>query len=709
MSVQYESRDQVALLTLDNPPVNGLGHATRSGIVAGLERAQSDPAIAAIVIIGSGRAFSGGADITEFNTPKAVASPMLGEVIIALEASTKPIVAAIHGVAMGGGLELALGAHYRVAARGAQIALPEVKLGLLPGAGGTQRLPRAIGIATALEMITSGAPRRAQALADSALFDRVVDGEVLEPALAFAREVVAQTQAQAATRSAQHAVAYPKLRERAFEPAELAGAAALFEAARAQVGRSARGLPAPLKCIAAIEHGVAHGFDAGLKFERACFVELVASSESRALRHAFLAERAAGKIAGVDSTTPLRTIKRVAVVGAGTMGVGIALTFADAGLPVTVIEAGDAQLQRGLAAIARYYERALAKGRLDAATAAQRQASITTSLSFDALRDADLIIEAVFEDFDVKQQVFAQIDAHAKAGAILASNTSTLDLNRIANFTRRPSDVVGLHFFSPAQVMKLLEVVRGAQTSPEVLASVMKLAKQIGKTAVVAGVCDGFIGNRMIEQYVRQAFYMLEEGALPQQIDHAIEQFGFAMGPFRMSDLAGNDIGWAIRKRRALEQPDPVYPKVADRLCEQGRFGQKTQAGWYNYAPGERVALSAPEVDALVLAHSQAQGVTRRVISDEEIVERLVFALVNEGAWILQEGIAARASDIDLVYLAGYGFPAGRGGPMFYADTIGLPKVEAAVRGFMAQPNGGAWKLAPLLSERIAAGTGFNR
>jgi len=705
MSVQYESRDQVGLLAFGNPPVNGLGQATRSGIVAGLERAQSDPAIAAIVIIGSGRAFSGGADITEFNTPKAVASPMLGEVIAALESSSKPIVAAIHGVAMGGGLELALGAHYRVAARGAQIALPEVKLGLLPGAGGTQRLPRAVGIATALEMITSGAPRRAQALADSALFDRVVDGEVLEPALAFAREVAAQ----ASARSAEHAVAYPKLRDRAYEPAELAGAAALFEAARAQVARSARGLPAPLKCIAAIEHGVAHGFDAGLKFERACFVELVASSESRALRHAFLAERAAGKIAGVDSTTPLRAIKRVAVVGAGTMGVGIALTFADAGLPVTVIEAGDAQLQRGLTAIAGYYERARAKGRLDAATAAQRQASITSSLSFDALHDADLIIEAVFEDFDVKQQVFTQIDAHAKAGAILASNTSTLDLNRIANFTQRPSDVVGLHFFSPAQVMKLLEVVRGTQTSPEVLASVMKLAKQIGKTAVVAGVCDGFIGNRMIEQYLRQAFYMLEEGALPQQIDHAIEQFGFAMGPFRMSDLAGNDIGWAIRKRRALEHSEFVYPKVADRLCEQGRFGQKTQAGWYNYAPGERVALSAPEVDALVLAHSQAQGVTRRAISDEEIVERLVFALVNEGAWILQEGIAARASDIDLVYLAGYGFPAGRGGPMFYADTIGLPKVEAAVRGFMAQPNGSAWKLAPLLSERIAAGSGFNR
>jgi 3-hydroxyacyl-CoA dehydrogenase len=699
MSVHYETRShgatQIAWLTLDNPPVNGLGHATRSGIVAALTRACADPAVAAIVIAGAGRVFCGGADITEFNTPKASASPMLGEVIAALEQCAKPVVAALHGVAMGGGLELALGAHYRIAARGTQIALPEVKLGLLPGAGGTQRLPRALGIATALRMVVSGAPELAENCA--ALFEQLVEGELPPAALALAAEV------------AQRGGAHPLLRERAFEASELAQAPAWIEAARVQAHASARGLPAPLKCVAAIEHGVLHGFAAGLKFERACFVELVATPESRALRYAFLAERAAAKVAGVSAATPARALHRVAVIGAGTMGRGITLALVQAGLPVTLIERDEAALRTGVAALDAYFGSAVARGRIDAATAARRRALVTPDVSLAAVGEADLIVEAVFEDLAVKQSVFVQLDALAKEGAILASNTSTLDLDRIAAVTRRPGDVLGLHFFSPAQTMKLVEVVRGAATAPEVLATALKLARQLGKVAVVAGVCDGFIGNRMIEQYLRQALFMLEEGALPQQIDAAIEQFGFAMGPFRMSDLAGNDIGWAIRRRRALERPELVYPGIADRLCEQGRFGQKTQAGWYDYPAGGREAQPSQAVTALLVEHSRQQGVARRSFDDAEIVERLMLALINEGAWLLQEGIAARASDLDLVFLHGYGFPPGRGGPMFYADTLGLPRIEQAIRAYMAQPNGAVWRLAPLLSELSAAGHGFHQ
>jgi 3-hydroxyacyl-CoA dehydrogenase len=720
MSVEYTEHDGVALLTLVNPPVNGLGHATRSGIVEGVRRAQADPAIRAIVITGAGRAFSGGADITEFNTPKATAEPMLGTVIAALENSAKPVVAALHSVAMGGGLELALGAHYRVADGATQIALPEVKLGLLPGAGGTQRLPRAVGVELALRMIATGVAMPARELADTALFDAVVDGDVLGAALAFARELADQAGREAASAAGSH----PRLRDRALPQAQtqasteantgekaggIADPAALYEAARAQARRTMKGQPAPLKCIDAIEYGVKHGFDAGLRFERECFVALVATSESRALRHAFFAERAAGKIAGVGSDTSTRDIAAIGVVGAGTMGRGIAMCFANAGLPVVLVETQADALQRGFAAIDTLYRGQVAAGKLAAAAAERRLALIRPSLAYEDLAQADLIVEAVFEDADVKQQVFGRLDALAKPGAILASNTSTLDLNRIAGFTGRPADVVGMHFFSPAHVMKLLEVVRGAQTSPEVLASVMKLARKIGKTAVVSGVCDGFIGNRMIEQYVRQALFMLEEGASPQQVDRAIENFGFAMGPFRMSDLAGNDIGWAIRKRRALERPDMVYPKIADRLCELGRFGQKTGAGWYDYAPGQREARPSAEVDALVREHAASRGIAQRTLSDDEIVERLLFALVNEGALILEAGIAARASDIDIVYLTGYGFPASRGGPMFYADSLGLAHVRDAIVRFQAQPNGAAWRLAPLLARLAETGERFNR
>ncbi|QCP49698.1 3-hydroxyacyl-CoA dehydrogenase [Trinickia violacea] len=697
MAVDYTTRDGVAVITLNNPPVNGLGLATRAGIMDGLARADRDPAIVAIVLTGAGKAFSGGADITEFNTPKATQEPTLATVIRAVEGSAKPVVAAIHSVAMGGGLELALGAHYRVAVPGAQIALPEVKLGLLPGAGGTQRLPRAIGLEAALNMIVSGVPVMSEKLAQSGLFDEMAEGDVLEAALAFARRAAARDMGAGGT--------HPRLRDRKIQHDNAAG---FIQFARNSVAAVAKHFPAPGKCIDAIEAGVLKGFDQGLAFERECFVALVQTPESRALRHAFFGERAASKIPDVPSDTPVRAIKQVAVIGAGTMGGGIAMNFVNAGLPVTLLETKLEALERGLATIRKNYETTVKKGKLTQEALESRMALIKPTLSYDDLAGADLIVEAVFEELGVKEQVFRRLDEVAKPGAILASNTSTLDLNKIAAFTKRPADIVGMHFFSPANVMKLLEVVRGKDTAKDALATVMQIAKQIKKTAVVSGVCDGFIGNRMVEQYVRQALFMLEEGALPAQIDGAIERFGFAMGPFRMSDLAGNDIGWAIRKRRYQEQPDMHYSKIADRLCETGRFGQKTGGGWYDYVAGDRNARPSALVDQMIVAYSNEVGRARRKIGDDEIVERLVFALVNEGAKILAEGIASKASDIDMVYLTGYGFPLSRGGPMLYADTVGLYNVERAMARYAAQPNGDAWQIAPLITELAAAGRGFN-
>ncbi|MEX3946208.1 3-hydroxyacyl-CoA dehydrogenase NAD-binding domain-containing protein [Paraburkholderia sp. EG287B] len=693
MAVDYTTRDGVAVITLNNPPVNGLGHSTRAGIVEGLARAASDPAVAAIVITGAGKAFSGGADITEFNTPKAMQEPTLHTVIKEVEKSAKPVVAAIHSVAMGGGLELALGAHYRVAAAGAQIALPEVKLGILPGAGGTQRLPRAIGLEAALNMIVTGAPVMSEKLANSGLFDAMAQGDLLDEAIAFAR--------QAADKPGPH----PLVRNRKIEHANAEG---FLQFSRNTVGAMAKNYPAPVKCVDAIAAGVKQGFDKGLVFERECFLELVQTPESRALRHAFFGERAASKIPDVPSSTPTRDIQKVAVIGAGTMGGGITMNFLNAGVPVTLLETKQEALDRGLATIRKNYEAQVKKGKLTQEKLEARMALISPTLSYDDLKQADLIIEAVFEELGVKEQVFKRLDEVAKAGAILASNTSTLDVDKVAAFTKRPQDVVGLHFFSPANVMKLLEVVRGKETAKDVLATVMQVAKKIRKTAVVSGVCDGFIGNRMIEQYVRQALYMLEEGALPAQVDRAIEKFGFAMGPFRMSDLAGNDIGWAIRKRRYQEHPDMKYSKIADRLCETGRFGQKTGAGWYDYKAGERNALPSKLVDEMIVAYSKEAGVERRKISDDEIVERLVFSLVNEGAKILEEGIASKASDIDMVYLTGYGFPLWRGGPMLYADTVGLYNVERAIRRYAQQRNGEAWEVAPSIVELAASGGTFN-
>jgi 3-hydroxyacyl-CoA dehydrogenase len=693
MTAEYQVHGQTALITLQNPPVNGLGFSTRQGIVAGVTRALDDDAIKAIVITGAGKAFSGGADIREFNKPAATAAPNLLNVIAVLEASSKPIVAAMHSVAMGGGLELAMGCHFRVVQTGTQIALPEVKLGILPGAGGTQRLPRLIGVEPALNMIVSGSTVPAEKLAKTALFDEIVETDVVKAALAFAERAVASS--------------LPLKKARDIK-IKFATAEGFFQFARNMVTAAAKNYPAPLKCVDAVEASVTKPFDEGMRIEREAFTYLVQTTESKALRHAFFGERAASKIPDIPDDTPTRPIRSAAVIGAGTMGGGIAMNFANAGIPVTVLEMKSEALEKGLAVVRKNYENSMKKGKLTPEKFAERVGLIKGSLAYQDIRDADIVIEAVFEDLAVKEQVFKQLDEVMKPGAILASNTSTLDVDKIAAFTRRPEDVIGTHFFSPANVMKLLEVVRGKKTGKDVLATVMQLSKKIKNTGVVSGVCDGFIGNRMIEQYSRQAGFLLEEGALPQQVDKAVERFGFAMGPFRMGDLAGNDVGWYIRKRRYVEKPNIVYSKTADLLCEMGRFGQKTGAGWYDYKPGDRTAYPSEVVNEMIIAHSKTLGVTRRKISDDEIVERLVFALVNEGAHILEEGIALRASDIDMVYLTGYGFPIYRGGPMFYADTVGLPNVILAMHRYARQRHGDAWKPAPLLEKLAAEGKTFN-
>ena len=693
MSVKRDMYDGVAVLTLNNPPVNGLGLSSRAGLIEALTSALEDEQVRAIVVTGGERAFSGGADIREFNTPQAGQEPTLPTVIAAFERSSKPVVAAIDGLALGGGLELALGMNYRVASATAQVGLPEIKLGILPGAGGTQRLPRAVGLEVAVNMIVSGTPILARQLADTRLFDQVVDGDALEAAIAYARDVAASGQA------------LPKVRDWRIEHENAEG---FLGFARTAVAAVSANYPAPLKCLDAIEAAVLQPFDKGVKVEREAFALLVQTPESKALRHAFFSERAASKIADVGADIKPRDIRSVGVIGAGTMGGGITMNFLNAGIPVTMLETKQDALDRGLGTIRKNYENSAKKGKLTADQVEQRMGLITPTLSYDDLKQADLIIEAVFEEYAVKEAVFTQLDAIAKPGAILASNTSTLNLDRIAAFTKRPQDVVGMHFFSPANVMKLLEVVRGERTAKDVLATVMVVSKKVGKTAVVSGVCDGFIGNRMIEQYGRQAGFLLDEGALPQQVDRAVEKIGFAMGPFRMGDLAGNDIGWAIRKRRAVERPDLTYSKTADLLCELGRFGQKTGAGWYDYKAGDRTAYPSQVVNDMVVQYSKDLGITRRAISDEEIVERLVYALVNEGAHILEEGIAAKASDIDIVYLYGYGFPFWLGGPMLYADSVGLYNVLGAMHHYAKGYEGHAWEPAPLLVKLAESGEAFN-
>ena len=693
-AASYSVRDGIAVITMNNPPVNGLGSVLRPGIMDGIRKAEADPAVKAAVIWGSPKVFSGGADIREFNSPKAFAPPSLHDIIEAQDSMKKPMVAAIGGFAMGGGLELALGCHYRVAAPKAQLALPEVKLGILPGAGGTQRLPRIVPVAKAIEMMTTGNPIPAEKGKELGLVDEVASGDLLEAAIAFAKKLVAQGKGPRRIRDMSARVD--------------GDVKTFFAQAREQVAKASRGYPAPLEIVACVETACTRPFDEGREFERERFAVLVETGESKALRHMFFAERQTTKIPDVPEDTPTRPVKSAAVIGAGTMGGGIAMSLVNAGIPTTIIEVQQEALDRGIATIRKNYAATVSKGRLQQEAMDQCLALITPALDLAAAKDADIVIEAVFERMDVKQEMFLKLDAIMKPGAILATNTSTLDVDAIAAVTRRPQDVIGTHFFSPANVMRLLEVVRGAKTGKDVLATTLKLGKSIKKVPVVSGVCDGFIGNRMIEKYGQQSLFLLDEGCSPQQVDGAAREWGLAMGPLTMGDMAGLDISWEIRKRRYVERPNFVYSKLGDRICERGRYGQKTGKGWYRYESGNRKPLPDPEIDQIIADYRKEIGVKPRQISDQEIVERLIYALVNEGAYILEEGIAQRASDIDMVYLTGYGFPPYRGGPMFYADTVGLDKVLAAIEGFRKGYMGEVWKPAPLLVKLAKEGKRFN-
>jgi 3-hydroxyacyl-CoA dehydrogenase len=682
--------DTIALVAIDNPPVNAASHAVRSVLRAAIAGALADPAVAAIVLACEGRTFVAGADVREFDQPPA--PPLLPEIIDAIESAGKPVIAAIHGTALGGGFEIALGCHWRIATAGAKLGLPEVTLGLLPGAGGTQRLPRLVGIEAALDMITGGKPvTAARALALGAL-DEIAGGDLREAALALARRIVAEGRPPRRTRD---------LPLRAPD-------AGTLERALGDIARKARGRVAPVRAAEAVQLALRLPFAEAAAREREMFLELRNSPQSRALRHAFFGEREVARIPDLPEGTPVREIRRAAVIGAGTMGGGIAMCFANAGLPVTLVEATADALDRGMATIRRNYAATVSRGGLTEDERDRRLARIAPTLAYEELREADIVIEAVFEDIGVKQATFEKLDAIARPGAILATNTSYLDVARIASFTRRPADVVGTHFFSPANVMRLLENVRTAETAPDVQATVMKLGKALGKVAVMVGGKDGFVGNRMLAQRTREAFFLLEEGALPHQVDRVLTDFGFPMGHFAVSDLAGLDIGWRVRKANApLRKPGVRDCNLIDQVCALGRFGQKTGAGWYRYEGGSRAPLADPVVEELIVAHSRAIGMERRAIGDDEILGRLLYAMVNEGARILAEGVALRAVDIDMVWLHGYGFPAHRGGPMFHADETGLAQVLAAIRGFRDRFGPDFWTPAPLIEKLGTSGGQF--
>jgi 3-hydroxyacyl-CoA dehydrogenase len=694
--VDYQKQGSIGVITLNNPPVNALSvnKGVVQGILDALKEGDHDHHIRAFVLIGGGRNFSGGADISEFGKPYDPGKATLPDTLAYMDTVTKPIVAAISGPTMGGGLELALGAHYRIALTGAQIALPEVKLGILPGAGGTQRAPRLMGVQKALDFMVAGDPISSEQAKEAGLVDEVVSGDLRAAAISFTNKLLKEGQG---------------VRRASALTATVEGAPeAFFAAARERIAKAWRGYPAPLAIASCVEAATNLPFAKGVAFERQQFEKLVKTDESRALRHLFFAERQVSKIPDVPDDTPVREIKSAVLIGAGTMGGGIAMNFANAGIPVKMLEVSQEALDKGLGIVRRNYAATVAKGRLSQEAMDKRMGLFQGITSYDDIGNADIVIEAVFEDMAVKKQVFGKLDKAARPGAILATNTSTLDVNEIAAATSRPQDVIGLHFFSPANVMKLLEVVRADKTGKDVLATAMKLSKAIKKVGVVAGVCDGFIGNRMLHDYFREAGFLLEEGALPQQVDKVIEDFGFAMGPFRVGDLAGLDVGWYIRKRQAATRPAHLrYSKVADQVCELGRFGQKTGAGWYKYEAGNRTPIADPVVEDLIVKAAKEAGIERKPVSDQEILERCIYALVNEGAKILEEGIALRASDVDIVYIYGYGFPRFRGGPMFYADTVGLDKVLASIKRFHAV-HGEFWKPAPLLEKLVAEGRKFN-
>ncbi|MFC9362316.1 3-hydroxyacyl-CoA dehydrogenase NAD-binding domain-containing protein [Rhodococcus sp. NPDC057014] len=689
MPVTSRVDGNVAVVTIDHPPVNGLGHAVRTAFLRELRQALASEAIRAVVVTGRKGCFSAGADITEFGTPRSTAAPTLAAIIGEIDASTKPIVAAVDGTCFGGGLELALATHYRIATPSSTLALPEVKLGFVPGSGGTQRLPRAIGMAAATDLITTGKSTAAEELANipgQRLFEGVYEGDIVVYAV------------QVATRIAD-ARPLPRLRD--LTPDDRIGDNQLTEM-RATLRAKHRGLEAPIAALDLIARSATTPFDEAIAEERATFLRLVGGTQSAGLRHVFFAERQARKIPDLPADTITRPIEAVVVIGAGTMGCGIAVNFLDAGLPVTLIDTTRDALERGRRTIAAIFDSRVHKGALSSSEKETRLLRLRTSIDLHDGANADLVVEAVFESWDVKRSVFSRLDAVMKPGAILATNTSTLDVDELADVTERPQDVVGLHFFSPAHVMKLLEVVRGARTAPDVLATAMTTARRLGKTAVVSGVCDGFIGNRMLQSYRDAAGRLLRSGLSPQDIDNAIESFGFAMGPYRVSDLAGNDVGWAVRKRRYAEKPDIPHDTISDTLCEMGRFGQKTGAGWYDYPNGGRNPVPSPVVEEMLSRFRPGIAAEERP-SDRQIAERLVFALVDEGARILDEGIAQRASDIDVVYVSGYGFPRHLGGPMYYADQVGLDRVLAEL--IADNPDG--WQPAPLLIRLAKEGGTF--
>ncbi len=691
--VRLTHHGDVAVITIDNPPVNALSPGVPEGIDSALKQAVADASIRAVVVIGAGSTFIAGADIREFGKIVAGERPKLTLLpyLLAIEDSPKPVVMAIHGQALGGGLEVAMAGHYRVLAAKAQVGQPEVKLGIIPGAAGTQRLPRLAGVVKALEMCTDGNPIKAQEAVSLGIADKIIEGDLLEGAVAFAREVAGKP--------------VPKTRER---NEKLQGVApAVFETARAQARLKYRGLRAPQAAIDAIEAATKMDFTAGCEEEARLFNEVLFSSEAQALIHSFFGERAVGKIPGLPKDIKPIEIRRAAIIGAGTMGGGIAMNYANAGIPVIVKETAQEPLDRGMGLIRNNYAKTVARGRLTQEAMDQRMALITPQLTYDGFEQADIITEAVFEKMELKKQIFGELEKIAKPGAILATNTSTLDIDEIAAATSRPTMVVGTHFFSPANVMKLLEVVRGKATSPEVITTAMGLGKKLGKVAVLAGNCHGFIGNRMLEPYFREAQFLVEEGASVEQVNQAMYDFGMAMGPLAVDDLAGLDIGWLIRKARAPHmKPGLRVPLVADKLCEQGRFGQKAGRGWSKYDENRRPSPD-PETAALIESTARAAGIERRVISNEEIVDRCVFGLINEGARIMEDGIAQRAVDIDITYIYGYGFPAWRGGPMFYADTVGLPKVLARIEEFEKKHGADLWTPAPLLEKLVAEGKKF--
>lgn len=694
--VTVSNRNGVAIITLQNPPVNGLGFAVRTELEAALRTATDDDTVQALVITGDGKMFSGGADIREFGHPPPEGTPPLPKLIDTIEASDKPVIAAIHGVALGGGCEVTLGCHVRLATPDARVGLPEVTLGILPGAGGTQRMPRLVGVPAALDLIVNGKLVPAKQALALGIIDDIIEGDIVDAAVAHARRMVSEN--------------LPIRRASALDDkvVEARSTPEVFDNFRKTMARRARGFEAPFACVDCVEAAVNLPFTEGIVTERARFRELVASDQSKAQRHAFFAERQVSKIPDVPKSTPTLPLDTAAVIGCGTMGGGIAMNFANAGIPVTVFEVSQEALDKGLTTIRKNYAATVSKGRLSQSEMDQRLSLISTTVDYNDLTSVDVVVEAVFEDMALKKEVFGKLDTVCQPETILATNTSTLDVNEIAAATSRPSKVIGTHFFSPANVMKLMENVRGAQSSPETIATIMKLSKAIGKVGVLVGVCDGFVGNRMLYAYRRQSDFLLEEGALPAQIDKVIYDFGMPMGPYAMGDLAGLDVGWRIRQQQAATRPPHLrYSTVADRVCELGRFGQKTGAGWFRYEDGSRTPIPDPIVDELILKVSQENGLTRREVGDQEILERCMYPLVNEGAKILEEGLAQRASDIDVIWMYGYGFPRFRGGPMFWADLVGVQTIYDTMSR-LHDEHGDWLKPAPLLKRIAEQGKGFS-